>query len=101
MRTIASLSIAGLSVDAANRSTTSASLSPGHEEVRRRSPQNTNNFDSLINETAGPLPALQRKQTIELPSNPRAASRVPNQPVVAKEKTIMFMNDIAYNNLGL
>lgn len=100
MPTIASSSSSALSVEAANGSTTSASLSPGREEVRRRSPRNANSFDKLIDEKARPLPTLQRKQTIGLPSNPRATRIGPPEPIV-KEQTVMLMNDIVYDNPGM
>lgn len=100
MPTIASSASSGLSVDAANGSTTSASLSPGREEVRRRSPRSVNTFGGSIDEKARPLPTLQRKQTIGLPSNPRATRIVPAPPV-GKEQTVMFMNDIVYDNPGI
>jgi hypothetical protein len=100
MPTITTPSSSALSVDATNGSTTSASLSPGREEVRRRSPRNANSFDKLIDEKARPMPVLQRKQNVGLPSNPRAARIGPPQSM-AKEQTVMLINDIVYDNPGI
>jgi hypothetical protein len=98
MPTIASSSSSRLSVEAANSSTTSASLSPGREDVRRRSPRNMNTFD----EKTIPKSTLQRKSTTGLPSNPRS-QRIPlaQEAGIAKEQTAMFMNDIVYDNPGM
>ncbi len=52
--------------------TTSTSLSPGRDDVRRRSPQRTDAFDPFIEEKVPMKPTTQRKQTIGLPSNPKA-----------------------------
>ena len=100
MPTIASSASSSLSLVATNGSTTSASLSPGREEIRRRSPRNADTFNNLIDENARPLPALKRKQTLGLPSNPRSTRTAPAQ-TMAKEETVMFMNDIVYDNPGI
>jgi hypothetical protein len=81
----------GLAVNADSASTTSTSLSPGREEIRRRSPRNTKSFERSIDNPA-PKPPLQRKGTIGLPSNPRAGREV------AQEPTVMLVNDIVYND---
>ena len=57
-------------VGMANGRTTSASLSPGRENIRQRSPRSMNEFRNTSGENASNL-ALQRKLTIGLPSNPR------------------------------
>jgi hypothetical protein len=87
-----------LSVAADSASTTSTSLSPGHEEVRRRSPRNSKSFERSIDKPA-PKPPLQRKGTIGLPSNPKAGGqRITMGREVANEPTIMLVNEIVYND---
>ncbi|TVY84663.1 hypothetical protein LSUE1_G001267 [Lachnellula suecica] len=90
----------GRSVDAANGSSTSASLSPGREEVRRRSPRNTKAFNNLVDEKlAFVAPPLQRKGTIGLPSNPRSQrTTMAREAPVATEPTVMLVNNIVYDN---
>jgi len=94
-------STAGLSRVTTNGTTTSASLSPGREEVRRRSPRQANSFDQTFNEKLA-QPTLQRKRTVGLPSNPRA-TRITMAPeaTMAKPQTVMLMNDVVYDNPGL
>ncbi|KAL2067473.1 hypothetical protein VTL71DRAFT_1898 [Oculimacula yallundae] len=101
-------SVAGLSQNSPNGVTSSVSLSPGHEEVRKRSPRQTNSFDQTFSEKAPP-PTLQRKQTFGLPSNPRA-TRVVTPPqetararpqTVWPSETVMLMNDVVFDNPGL
>ena len=91
-----------LSVDTINGSTTSASLSPGREEVRRRSPRNANSFDISLDEKPLQQLPLQRKGTIGLPSNPRS-QRITMTPEIGmpREQTVMFMNDIVYDDPGM
>lgn len=102
MPSVPSSAATGLSLGVANGSTTSASLSPGREEVRRRSPKNANSFDQLLVEKARSDPTLQRKQTLGLPSNPRATRIQMTQDAgMAKEQTVMFMNDIIYDHPGI
>lgn len=92
-------STSGSSVDGANGSTTSASLSPGRDEVRRRSPRNGNGFNQAMNGKGMPQPTLQRKQTIGLPSNPRSQRMtMAKETGMAKEQTVMLMNDFVYDN---
>ncbi|TAQ90321.1 hypothetical protein B7494_g1395 [Chlorociboria aeruginascens] len=81
----------GLSVRVGSSS--SASLSPGIEEIRRRSPRNLNH---LIDSRAIQQPTIQRKPTIGLPSNPRSQRMPPSSN--AKEQTVMFINNIVYDN---
>jgi hypothetical protein len=91
----------GLSVNTANGSTTSALLSPGREEVRRRSPRNNNSFDQL-DEKPAMQPTLQNRKTMGLPSNPRSQRITMAQDAgMAKEQTVMLMNDIVYDNPGM
>ena len=98
MPTIASSASSGLSVEAANGSTTSTSLSPGREEVRRRSPRNVDTFD----EKSFPKPTMQRNPTMGLPSNPRSQRiTMARDAGMAKEQTVMFINDIVYDNPGM
>ncbi|TVY42839.1 hypothetical protein LSUB1_G003748 [Lachnellula subtilissima] len=103
MPTIPSSNASELSVDTANGNSTSASLSPGREEVRRRSPRNMNNFNGFIDEVkSSVVPALQRNVTIGLPSNPRAQrSTMAREARSAKEQTVMFINDIVYDDPGM
>ena len=63
--------VTGISLGIGNGSTTSASLSPGHDNVRQRSPRNMSGFANIDDRNTA-LPTLQRKQTIGLPSNPRS-----------------------------
>ncbi|KAF8867001.1 hypothetical protein BDZ45DRAFT_667000 [Acephala macrosclerotiorum] len=94
--------------DAEVGSTTSASLSPGREEVRRRSPRQNNGFHTMpvIDAKTGKPTQLQRKNTLGgLPSNPRATrimNLAPEPPKMAvPQQTVMFMNDIVYDNPGV
>jgi hypothetical protein len=103
MPTIPSSNAFEISVDAANGSSTSASLSPGHEEVRRRSPRNMNNFNGLIDEkSTSMVPLLQRKGTIGLPSNPRSQRiTMAREAGLEMEQTVMFINNIVYDDPGM
>lgn len=102
MPTIQSSGASGHSLDVVNGSTTSASLSPGREEVRRRSPRNANGFDKLSSEPELLKPSLERKQTLGLPSNPRSQRITMAQEAGrAKEQTVMFINDIVYDDPGM
>lgn len=89
-----------LSTSPTNASTTSVSLSPGREEVRRRSPRNSRSFERSIDEKPPPKPPvqLQRKGTIGLPSNPRAGGKRVTPPPERKEQTVMLINEIVYDN---
>ncbi|KAG9231586.1 hypothetical protein BJ875DRAFT_545261 [Amylocarpus encephaloides] len=81
-------------------STSSASLSPGREEVRRRSPRNTKAFERAVDKPAPKAP-LQRTGTIGLPSNPRAGSQrktIGREPVLATEPTVMPVIEIVYDD---
>ncbi|TVY48580.1 hypothetical protein LOCC1_G002658 [Lachnellula occidentalis] len=100
MPTIPSSNASELSV---NGSSTSASLSPGREEVRRRSPRNMHNFNGFTNEKQAPVvPALQRKVTIGLPTNPRSQRiTLARETRSEKEQTVMFINDIVYDDPGM
>lgn len=103
MPTIAASNASGLSVDAANGNSTSASLSPGRDEVRRRSPRSMNNFNAFSEKAPNPMaPPLQRKGTIGLPSNPRSQRHTMAREVgMAKEQTVMFINEIVYDDPGM
>ncbi|TVY14874.1 hypothetical protein LARI1_G007131, partial [Lachnellula arida] len=103
MPTIPSSNASELSVATANGSSTSASLSPGHQDIRRRSPRNVNTFNGLIDENQAPVvPDLQRKVTIGLPSNPRSQRiTMAREARSAKEQTVMFVNDIVYDDPGM
>jgi len=103
MPTIPGSDASGRSVDLSNGNSTSASLSPGREEVRRRSPRNMNSFSGLTDENKSSTPpALQRKGTIGLPSNPRSNRiTMAREPGLAKEQTVMFINDIVYDDPGM
>ncbi|KAL5313670.1 hypothetical protein ACEPPN_018091 [Leptodophora sp. 'Broadleaf-Isolate-01'] len=94
-------SVSGLSQVATHGTTSSASLSPGHEEVRRRSPRQVNSFDQQFSENAV-NPTLQRKRTVGLPSNPRSTRMMMTQEsTMAKPQTVMLMNDVVYDNPAL
>ncbi|KUJ20424.1 uncharacterized protein LY89DRAFT_443229 [Mollisia scopiformis] len=89
----------------ASGSSTSASLSPGRDDIRRRSPRQTNNFEKVpvIDAKTGKPVQLQRKNTLGgLPSNPRATRLMNPAPEPPKmtipQQTVMFMNDIVYDN---
>jgi hypothetical protein len=97
MPTISSIGMSDASIAAAaNGRTTSVSLSPAPDEVRRRSPRNGNNFDQIFSNKALSLPSLQSKQTLGLPSNPKS-----ERVTMAKEQTVMFMSNIVYDNPGM
>jgi hypothetical protein len=102
MPTISSSTTSGLSVNAANGNTTSASLSPGREDVRRRSPRNINSFGNMVDGKASQQPTLQMKQTIGLPSGPKSQRiTLAREAGMGGEPTVMFMNDIVYDNPGM
>jgi hypothetical protein len=103
MPTIAASSASGLSVGAANGSTTSASLSPGREEVRRRSPRNANTFDMSMDDKPSRKLPPQRSGTIGLPSNPRSQrmTTMAREMAMPREQTVMLMNDIVYDDPGM
>jgi hypothetical protein len=102
MPTIPASSASGFSVDAANGSTTSASLSPGREEVRRRSPRNANSFSISMDEKPSRQLPLQRKGTIGLPSNPKSQRiTIGREMGMPREQTVMLMNDIVYDDPGM
>jgi hypothetical protein len=86
----------GLSVQT-NGSSTSTSLSPGRDEIRRRSPRNSKAFDSdnAPFSQVGPRPKFAG-----LPSNPRqtlrsAPTKAVQQP---QQQTVMYVNDIVYDD---
>lgn len=92
----------GNSLEVVNGSTTSASLSPGREEVRRRSPRSVKGFDRLVSEKDLPDNSLQRKQTLGLPSNPRSQIVTKAREAgMVSEQTVMFINDIVYDDPGM
>ncbi|KAE9377091.1 hypothetical protein N431DRAFT_462884 [Stipitochalara longipes BDJ] len=102
MPTIPASSASGLSVDAANGSTTSTSLSPGREEVRRRSPRNANSFDISMDEKPSRKLPLQRKGTIGLPSNPKSQRiTMAREMGMPRQQTVMLMNEIVYDDPGM
>ncbi|KAL3420656.1 hypothetical protein PVAG01_07101 [Phlyctema vagabunda] len=79
----------------ANGTSTSASLSPGRDEVRRRSPRSQNHeFD----EKTKTKPTLQMKQVIGLPGNPRARLALSKEAAPQQQQTVMLLNDIVYDN---
>ncbi|KAH6678337.1 hypothetical protein B0J14DRAFT_320036 [Halenospora varia] len=99
MPSIPASNASGRSVDAANGSTTSASLSPGRDEVRRRSPRNANSFENSNAEEVVPNFPLTRKGTIGLPSNPRSQrATMAREALTAKPQTVMLMNEIVYDD---
>lgn len=99
MPSIPASNASGRSVDAANGSTTSASLSPGRDEIRRRSPRNANSFENSNVEKVVPNLPLTRKGTIGLPSNPRSQRvTMAREALTAKPQTVMLMNEIVYDD---
>ncbi|KAF4637775.1 hypothetical protein G7Y89_g294 [Cudoniella acicularis] len=95
MPSIPASNASGRSIEAANGSTTSASLSPGRDEVRRRSPRNANSFNNNTTTNS----TLQRKGTIGLPSNPRVQrATLARETETPKAQTVMFVNEIVYDN---
>ena len=89
MPKIESSGSSGLSVEGINGASTSASLSPGRDEVRRRSPRSMNAFDA---DKALPK-AFPENQIRGLPSNPRSM-----RMHMPKEQTVMLIKDIIYDN---
>jgi len=76
----------------ANATSTSRSLSPGHDDVRRRSPRSQEDFERMIEE----------KETLASPPK-RAFTGVPDNPrqewmAKSQEQTVMLMNDIVYDD---
>lgn len=90
--------------DVKSSSTTSATLSPGRQEVRRRSPRGMSGFDFDLNEGPSAVTAPERKEQIGLPANPRSrkmSSSVPpisDVPKPSPTPVVMLMNDIIYDN---
>ncbi|KAI0553103.1 hypothetical protein F4679DRAFT_495184 [Xylaria curta] len=116
----------GLSVEG-NASSTATQLSPGADVVRRRSPRQPDSFLSAApfkvirpgEPIRIPIPRpverdqdlpptkpelvktpLQRRPTTGLPSNPRAQTLKSSTEGASNQKTqtVMFINDIVYNN---
>ncbi|RDL42049.1 uncharacterized protein BP5553_02028 [Venustampulla echinocandica] len=99
MPTIAGSNSSNLSVNGMNGNTTSVSLSPNREEVRRRSPRNTDNFEKWTDEKLVSKPSFSRKATTGLPMNPRSQRMATaGQTGLGKEQTVLFVNDIVYDN---
>ncbi|KAM3074367.1 hypothetical protein ACMFMG_002825 [Clarireedia jacksonii] len=70
---------------------TSTSLSPGHEEVRRRSPRTEHRADNTSERNIRPMTGL--------PSNPRArGNHAPFKPSIPAPQTVMLMNNIVYDD---
>jgi hypothetical protein len=70
---------------------TSTSLSPGREEVRRRSPRTENRADNSNERSIRPMTGL--------PSNPRARGNpAPFRPSIPAPQTVMLMNNIIYDD---
>ncbi|KAI0847356.1 hypothetical protein F5Y00DRAFT_121738 [Daldinia vernicosa] len=123
-RTISTKTSAGLSVEA-NASSTSSELSPGTEQVRRRSPRYPPappipaTFQPIlpgepvripIPRPRDPSPSpkepepvktpLQRRATTGLPSNPRAQAmkQIAKDAGNSRHETVMFVNNIVYDD---
>ncbi|PNH70969.1 hypothetical protein VD0001_g6569 [Verticillium dahliae] len=62
------------------------------------SPQQVQNDTSSSPETSQPLPPLQRRGTVGLPSNPRAQGVKTAVQDGESQPTVLFMNQIQYNN---
>jgi hypothetical protein len=91
-----SFSNSGLSVDM-SASSTSTLLSPGHEEVRRRSPRTSKSFEQDI-EKSGVLESTVRRNTSRLLTSAR--QQPPNSNAVSQQ-TVMYVNNIVYDNPGV
>lgn len=76
-----------------NGSSSSSNLSPGLQDVRKRSPRQLNGFD-IDEKRQYYKPAIVNT----LPSNPKATGF---QPAPEKRQTVMFMKDIVYDDPGL
>lgn len=77
-----------------NGSSTSASLSPGHDDVRRRSPRSLTAFNQQT-----PNPTTGRRIKLGLPPNPRS-QRIASAwaAPLPQEQTVMQIRDIVYND---
>ncbi|KAK2626142.1 hypothetical protein QTJ16_004404 [Diplocarpon rosae] len=92
------LSDVGLSLVATDGTTSSASLSPGREESRRRSPKPADSFDQTYDQN-GSESTLQGNSTVGLPSNSRSTRTIMAQEAaMARPPTVTLMNDIVYDN---
>ncbi|RDW71780.1 hypothetical protein BP5796_07814 [Coleophoma crateriformis] len=78
-----------------NGTSTSASISPGRDEVRRRSPRSQT---AAFDEKVAPRPTLAMKQTIGLPGNPRSRMDLTREAAGSQPQTVMLMKDIVYDN---
>ncbi|RDW66442.1 hypothetical protein BP6252_10077 [Coleophoma cylindrospora] len=78
-----------------NGTSTSASISPGRDEVRRRSPRSQT---AAFDEKVAPRPTLEMKQTIGLPGNPRSRMDLAREAAGSQPQTVMLMKDIVYDN---
>ena len=77
-----------LAVTAADATSTSRSLSPGHEEVRRRSPRAQEDFRHMMDEKESRASSPPRRTLAGLPHNPR----------LQQEQTVMLVNNIIYDD---
>lgn len=75
-----------LPFDLADGNTTSASISPGREDIRRRSPQHMDSFDGVVNKSISRQSLSQRRMTIGLPSNPRSHKSIMNRHTIMRDE---------------
>ncbi|PSR81044.1 hypothetical protein BD289DRAFT_484592 [Coniella lustricola] len=82
-------------------SATGASLSPASDELRRRSPkQSPTNSSTGSSTTLAPKTPVQQRPTAGLPMNPRSRSvrKAPENPESMRQETVMFVNNIVYDD---
>lgn len=98
MPTIAGSNSSQRSVEGVSGSTTSASLSPGHGEVRLRSPRTVSHFVDLKNKNDF-KPTPKRMPSLGLPSGPRLNKSVLDKEMgMVKQPMVMRMSEIVYDD---
>jgi hypothetical protein len=95
-------SVSGLSV-VANASSTSASLSPGRDDIRRRSPRQTSkSFDEgLSNYNISDVSRGQTRTQTRVEIIPESRTQNPLHAQAANDETVMFIKDIVYDQPGM
>ncbi|KAG9248803.1 hypothetical protein BJ878DRAFT_560907 [Calycina marina] len=94
MEKMESSGASGLSVDPNTGNSTSASLSLGKDDVRRRSPRSLNTFGSPENSEKPLARRFPSNRVPGLPANPRAT-----RMIKAQEPKVMLVNDVVYDHL--
>lgn len=91
----------GLSVNA-NASSTSASLSPGIEDIRRRSPRNSKVYDQGLDKFDFSDVSRGRVRTqIRTEPPPDSRRQNPLRSQMANQETVMYIKDIVYDQPGM